>query len=302
MSLKSARWQSVEWPTFLAIVLCYLGWLAAGALVCARYRVLGCVLLALVVAFHSSLQHEATHRHPTRLDWLNEILVGLPIGVFYPFRRYRETHLLHHRDGTLTDPHDDPESYYLDPARAATLPVFQRWLLTANNTLLGRILLGPGIACVRFALGDLRRIVAGDRAVRRAWLIHGLSLVPVVVVVQTVFGMPFWLYVSGPVYGGMALIAIRSFCEHQSHREASGRTVIVEGSWLGFLFLHNNLHVVHHARPGLPWYRLPAAYRAERGHWTTVNGGYVFRGYRAIARQYLLRRKEPLAHPFREGA
>ena len=48
---------------------------------------------------------------PARL-WLNELLVGLPIGLVYPFRRFRALHLRHHADESLTDPFDDPESYY----------------------------------------------------------------------------------------------------------------------------------------------------------------------------------------------
>ncbi|MBR7508578.1 fatty acid desaturase, partial [Mycobacterium tuberculosis] len=59
-----------------------------------------------------SLQHEALHGHPTRSGWLNELLVSLPLGLFYPYRRYKHLHLKHHADERLTDPYDDPESYY----------------------------------------------------------------------------------------------------------------------------------------------------------------------------------------------
>jgi fatty acid desaturase len=100
----------------------------------------------------------------------------------------------------------------------------------------------------------------------------------------------------------MSLIGIRSYCEHQWHDAPGHRTVIVERSWLGLLFLHNNLHAVHHGRPGLPWYQLPRAYEAERDYWHDVNGGYVYRGYHAIAWQYLFRHKEPLVHPGRQDA
>ena len=36
----------------------------------------------------------------------------LPLGLFYPFRRFKGLHLTHHNDERLTDPYDDPESYY----------------------------------------------------------------------------------------------------------------------------------------------------------------------------------------------
>jgi fatty acid desaturase len=39
--------------------------------------------------------------------------VFLPIGLVWPFRRFKALHLRHHADERLTDPFDDPESYYL---------------------------------------------------------------------------------------------------------------------------------------------------------------------------------------------
>ncbi|MBB2203205.1 fatty acid desaturase [Gluconacetobacter tumulisoli] len=293
----SARQREVEWPTFLAIASCYGVWILAGTFLYGTSHLLSLAVLALVVAFHSSLQHEALHRHPTSSDRLNEILVGLPVGLFYPFRRYRTTHLDHHRDELLTDPDEDPETYYHHPARWARLPRARRWLLEANNTFLGRVILGPLIGSVSFFLSDMRRIAAGDRVILVAWVIHALSLVPVVWVVTRVFGMPFWLYLFGPAYAGTALIGIRSYCEHRWAEQPSCRTILVQHSVLSFLFLYNNLHIVHHSRPGIPWYRLPRTYRADRAYWHALNGGYVYRGYWEIAWRYLLRRKEPLPHP-----
>jgi fatty acid desaturase len=110
--------------------------------------------------------------------------------------------------------------------------------------------------------------------------------------------MPIGAYLLA-AYSGLSLLAIRSFCEHQWAEEPEGRTVIVEHSLLGPLFLNNNLHLVHHTHPGLPWYALPAAYRARRDEWRTINGGYVFHGYGAVARSFGLRAKEPVPHPVR---
>ena len=58
---------------------------------------------------------------------------------------------------------------------------------------------------------------------------------------------------------------IRTYLEHQAAEETEARTVIVErGGPFALLFLNNNLHAVHHERPSVPWYRIPAIYRAER--------------------------------------
>ena len=49
-------------------------------------------------------------RRATR--WINEAFVFLPIGLVWPYRRFKSIHLRHHADERLTDPLDDPESYY----------------------------------------------------------------------------------------------------------------------------------------------------------------------------------------------
>jgi fatty acid desaturase len=70
----------------------------------------------------------------------------------------------------------------------------------------------------------------------------------------------------------------------------------------GFLFLNNNLHVVHHMHPGVPWYALPKLYRARRTEYLSKNQGYCFRTYGDVARQYLFRAKDPVPHPlYRDG-
>ena len=291
-----------EWPTFAAIAACYGVWFGAGIWLYALWPWLAIPMMALAVAFHSSLQHEAIHGHPTRVAWINEWLVGLPIGVFYPYRRYRAMHLQHHNNSRLTDPEKDPESFYHDPAQWARTGRLQRAILSVNNTISGRIILGPGIGRVRFALSDLRRIRAGERDVFFSWSLHAATLVLMLVLVTPRFHMPLWLYVLGPAYGGTALIGLRSFCEHRWHENPHARTIIVERSWLSLLFLNNNLHVVHHARPRLPWFRLPAVYRAERKMWQGLHGGYVYRGYASILWLYFWRSKEPLAHPGHDAA
>ncbi len=58
-----------------------------------------------------------------------------------------------------------------------------------------------------------------------------------------------------------------------------------------------NLHLVHHDKPGLPWYRIPAHYRQRRALFLASNGGYYFKGYRAVFRKYFLRAKEQPLHP-----
>ena len=109
--------------------------------------------------------------------------------------------------------------------------------------------------------------------------------------------MPVWAYLLA-VWLGIALLKIRTFLEHRAHARASGRTVIVEDRGpLALLFLNNNLHVVHHMHPEVPWYRLPALYAGRRAHYRRRNDGYVYASYAQVFRDYLWRPKDPVAHP-----
>ena len=285
----------VEWPTLGLIAGCHGAWvLATLGYAAAPWAALP--LAAVAIAFQASLQHEVMHGHPTGRRALDAALVWPAYGLLIPYQRYRDTHLAHHRDARLTDPYDDPESNYLDPDVWSRLPSWLRGLLWANNTLAGRLTFGPLVSQCRFVAADWRAAWAGDRAVIRGW---GMHLPAAAVVLAWVWAapMPLWAY-GAAVYGGLSLQRIRSFLEHQAHDRASGRTAIVEDRGpLALLFLNNNLHVVHHMHPAVPWYRLPALYRARRARYLARNGGYVLRSYGEVFRRYLWRPKDPVAHP-----
>lgn len=286
-----------EWPTLALLALCYGLWFAAGLWLYPRLPALALIVMGVAVALHSSLQHEVLHGHPTSNAALNEALVFLAIGLFYPYRSYRRTHLQHHLDERLTDPHDDPESYYIALLDWLRLPRQLQLLLKVNNTMVGRVLLGPPLNVLGFTCAEWKRIVQGDAKTRDAWLRHIAGLVPIAFIVQFLFGVPLWLYAVTAGYLGLALLAIRSYCEHQWSESPEGRTIIVERSILAPLFLYNNLHFVHHKLPRIPWYRLPEVYRRERADWIRLNGGYVYGSYLEILRTHALQAKEPVVHP-----
>ncbi|MCB2127809.1 MAG: fatty acid desaturase [Rhodobacteraceae bacterium] len=289
---------AVEWPTLILILLCYLIWALATTYLARLWLPLGMAVTALTVTLHSSLQHEVLHGHPFRQRLANEALVFFPLGLVYPYGRFRDLHLAHHRDESLTDPYDDPESNFMDPRVWVRLAGWQRAVLRCNNTLLGRMLIGPALAVWCVLKSDFLAILRGQTGLLRAWALHVLGLVPVILwVMQS--GMPLWAYVAS-AYGGMAVLKIRTYLEHRAHEIARGRSVIVEGgAVLPFLFLNNNLHAVHHARPGLAWYKLPAFYRTRREEYMRRNEGYFFSSYAEIFRQYFIRAKDPVPHPLR---
>ena len=162
-----------EWPTWLALAGCYSVW----GLVLANADVLGWWFVlpgAIAVAFHSSLQHEILHGHPTRNKILNEALVFPALGLFIPYRRFRDLHLKHHNDERLTDPYDDPESFYLPTEGWMRLCILRKAIFTFNATFCGRMLIGPALAMYGFWRSEYRLMRNGDRAVRDAWLRHAL--------------------------------------------------------------------------------------------------------------------------------
>jgi fatty acid desaturase len=288
----------IEWPTVALLVACYGLW----GLVTSFYGALGGVLLVLLTAplvtLHSSIQHEALHGHPTRSAAINEALVFLPLGLLFPYRRFKMLHLRHHNDATLTDPYDDPESFYYAMADWQRLPAWIQKVLDFNNTFLGRFLIGPAVMFVGFLGRDLQLIGAGDREIWRAWLHHTPGLAIVLFWTVGICDIPFWLYVVC-AYLGLSLLNLRTFAEHQAHESPAGRTVIVEASPLfSLLFLNNNLHYVHHENPRVPWYKLPALYRANRAAFLAANESYSFKGYGEMLRLYLFRAKAPVPHPF----
>jgi fatty acid desaturase len=287
---------SAEWPTLLLLAACYALWGAAVGLLPALSLPLSIALAATTVAFHSSLTHEAIHGHPTRHPWLNAALVWPALGLLVPYGRFRDDHLAHHRDANLTDPYDDPESNYMAPAVFWRLPRPLRALLRANNTLVGRVALGPAIAQVAFLSGDWRRMRAGDVRVRRAWAAH-IAPVSLVLALVALSPMPLWAYL-GAVYAGHGIVKIRTFLEHRAHEHVAGRTVVVEDRGvLALLFLNNNFHLVHHMHPEVPWYRLPGLYFARPGRYLHRNRGYRYASYAEVIRRHLLRAKDPVPHP-----
>lgn len=292
---RSAR---IEWPTLGLIVLVYGGWLSLTWFHESVPLWLFLPLAAWITAWHGSVQHEILHGHPTRLAWLNTLLATPPLSLWLPYQSYRRTHLAHHRDDRLTDPLDDPESYYWTVSEWQALGLFGRCLIRAQGSLVGRLVIGPIWSIGRFFLLEARALIAGDRIRRRIWAWHVLHLVPVLVWVIVVCRMPLWLYLLAFVYGGTALLLVRSFAEHRAAGEVERRTAIVERSPLfGLLFLNNNLHVVHHTWPTVPWYRLPALYRQTREAVIAANGGLVYAGYLDVFRRFFFSRHDEPVHP-----
>ncbi len=293
---KAHRSRVIEWPTIVLAVVVYA---VLGALVWLHASLHWWVILpigAYCAALHTSLQHEVLHGHPTGNRIFNEALVFIFPTMWLPYQRYKDTHLQHHNNQHLTDPAKDPESFYLLPDDWAAMPGLKRSLFHFNHTLAGRMLIGPAVGIVRFWSAEFVDILRGDREKAKAWAVFALSCVLVLAYVIWC-GMPVWYYLLLIAYPGISLALVRSYCEHQAAEVVDHRTILVECSpFWSLLFLNNNLHVAHHERPSLAWYKLPAYYQAERDMLLARNNGYRM-SYAQIFWRYFFRAKEPLSYP-----
>ena len=220
---------AVEWPTVALVLLAYGGWLCAGLWLWPAHPALALALMTVLGALHASLVHEAVHGHPSRSAACNEALVFWPLALVWPYRRFRALHLRHHRDEQLTDAGEDPESPFLTRERYAATPPALRALLVANNTLLGRVVLGPLLAAAGLVAGDARRIADGEPGVLRAWALHAVGVAAVLAVVVLGFGIPPWLYALS-AWAALGIVCIRSFAEHRWAERPAERSIIVERS------------------------------------------------------------------------
>jgi fatty acid desaturase len=288
----------IEWPTAALALIIYGLWL----LTTYFYRDLPWWSLiplgAWIIAWQLNLQHETIHGHPTRNRRVNEAIGAWPLSLWLPYASYRSTHLAHHRDENLTDPLEDPESYYWTASGWGGLGPFWRVLAQARTTLLGRIVIGPAFLIGGFVRDLVRAAWRDERGARRILARHLILCAPVLIWVIVICRMPLWLYVACFVYPGASLAMVRSFAEHRAVPQAEQRTAIVENAWiLGPLFLFNNLHAAHHLRHRLPWYQLPKFYSLNRAALIERNGGLVYHGYFDVARRYFLRPHDTPIHP-----
>ncbi|HUG63533.1 MAG TPA: fatty acid desaturase [Methylomirabilota bacterium] len=298
------RSNAFEWQTAILAAGIYGGWLAVTYAYTALPLWVVAPLAAVLITAHSSLQHEIVHGHPSRSRLVNGAIGKIPLSLWLPFARYKQMHLLHHMDDRLTDPLDDPESYYWTDDDWRRIGLVGRLLVVAQTTLAGRVVIGPFWSIGRFLLDEFGRLVAGSAGARRIWAEHLLWCAPVVLWLTAVCGMPLWVYVLAMVMPGTGILLIRSFAEHKAMPDAKERIAIVENARiLGPLFLFNNLHALHHERPTIPWYRYPAWYRENRDRLIAENGGLVYDSYLDIARRYLFTPHDAARHPFgRVGA
>jgi fatty acid desaturase len=248
-----------------------------------------------LVAWHFSLQHEAIHSFRSAPKWLRWAVVMPPLGLWLPFPLYCAAHSKHHQNTHLTLPGVDTESFYVRQADWTKLSPLRRALLSMNLTLAGRVLLGPILRLEKLIVREFTR---GDFAHVPHWIVHIVLVAALFWYISGVAGMPWWQYVLFIAWPAFGLGWVRSFAEHRYGHRPGERTAITESNlFWGLLFLNNNLHAVHHVFPKMPWWQIPAHWRANRAQILKHNGNLYFRGYGEVAGKWLLKPIFTPPHP-----
>jgi fatty acid desaturase len=243
---------------------------------------------AYLLAWHFSLQHEAIHAFRGVPAWLRFAAVFPPLGLWFPYPLYRKSHTTHHRDVNLTIPGVDTESYYVLRADWERMSRARRALLTFNQTMAGRLLIGPALRLWILVDRETGRVRKGDYTHLPHWAVHVVAMALLFWFISGLCGMPWWQYCLLVAYPGLSLGLLRAFTEHRAAEDSQERTASVESNVLfGLLYLYNNLHVAHHLKPTMPWYDIPRYYRANRVDLLKGNAHFVYRGYAELAKRYL---------------
>ena len=244
----------VAWPTVLLAGIC-LATVAAMVTGLALGAVAWPVALAAsTVACFAGFTpvHEAAHHNVSRHRALNE-LVGhlgalLQLGALRP---YRFLHLAHHHHTNVVDA--DPDLWcsgrgWTLPVRWATQDVGYLRFYAARWTTRPRLERLDLVACATLYVGvGVLAALAGPR---------------VLAAVVVGWFLPARLAL-------MALAATFAWLPHAPHRAGDPyrATSVRSAPWLNLLLLGQSYHLVHHLRPGVPFYRLAGTWRGSRAAW-----------------------------------
>jgi beta-carotene hydroxylase len=217
--------------------------------------------LALLSYAHYSLVHESIHGnvvagHP-RFAWINTVVgwIGsLGMGIGWP--ALLRTHLLHH---SHTNTEHDPDIF----VKGTLARLVGRWMINAPSSLIP-------MGLMRFiAPGPYERLrgVFSTADIVQVSAVSLLTLVLLAVALATGHVMDWLLLWFAPTRIGVLILNI--FFQWLPHypfdrTDRYGNTRI--SLWLGgtFLTLQQNLHLMHHLWPSVPFYNYARLYRALR--------------------------------------
>jgi fatty acid desaturase len=248
---------ATAWPT-LALCLGALILQAGATALALSGRVppaLAVAVNALCAYAQFTVAHDAAHGAVSRLRPLNEAAGAVAaLALAAPFAAFRRIHLHHHAH--VNDPVEDPDYWVVGKTWPRTLLRFATTWPQYYRVYFLR--LRAFDAALAISVGTVLAFGAAGVLAFRAGRLGDLFL--------------FWLL---PAQLAVTLLAfLFDYLPHRPHTQR-GRmvdTVSVTDRWLDAPFLGQNLHLLHHLFPSIPWYRYRSAWdeaeesiRAEGG-------------------------------------
>ena len=252
---------AVAWPTIALAVILPATFLAIAALgFSGRLPLLACApILALVSYAHYTLVHESIHGNVVAgkpaFAWVNTLVGWIgSIGLGMGWPALQRTHVLHH---SHTNTERDPDIF----VKGTLAQLVQRWMLGLPTSLLPMAVL---------------RVISKDRYERLKGVFSTADIVQVSAVgvftlillaVSIATGHVLDWFCLWFIPTRIAVLILNIFFQWLPHypfdrTDRYGNTRI--SLWAGgtFLTLQQNLHLMHHLWPGVPFYNYARLYRA----------------------------------------
>ena len=243
----------IAWPTILLLAGCYVLWLGASALALAGLLPLWLAMVANTVALYAIYtpvhdgSHSAVVPRNKHLRWVNTAVGTLAaFPIFMYFHTHRKSHNIHH---AKTNAPGDPDTFLMGNFWAVVL-VKTPWSLI--NQLNGVKLWQ--------SCRDLKLTPAERRDTLIAYAVTVALLVGLVVAGYGYELVMLWLI---PWFVGEHVMEVTfGWFPHHDHSETGRyrdtRIALFPGADL--LLLQQNLHLIHHMLPVVPFYRYRAVF------------------------------------------
>ena len=220
------------WPT-IALCLAALALQVAAALYAPLWA---SVLVGSACAYAQfTVAHDATHGALSKREWLNTLFgYAATLVLFGPYEALKRNHLHHHAH--TNDPKEDPDFWVSRPFllfRCLTQLARHYWCFFARPKRLD---------------GSFWRSMA--------------TLAAMAVLLGSFPAPLFWHWFLPAQLGGAALAFSFDYWPHRPHT-GRGRlkdTASIDVRWFDPLFLNQNIHLLHHLFPTIPWYRYRPAW------------------------------------------
>ena len=251
--------------------------------------VLGCAMLGIWLARAFVLMHDAGHGALAPTRWLNQV-IGHACSVFVltPMLHWSLLHWHHHRSsGNLEKQDGLGDIYTMTASRYLSLPGWQRWSYRMFRHRVDFLMIIP---TVMFFIWHRLPFVyfPWARIVRKPKL---NELVNIAALDALYVGIGWWVWTHWPVAQPWVMTYLVAFLvtvtigvtlfytQHQweqtyyAHDEQwsffdsavkGSMTLRLPFGWMEWCLGYINFHSVHHLKPNLPLYHLPAAHRALR--------------------------------------